>query len=279
MGNKNAESSVGTIISQLKQVVDKLDSEAKREVLSPKKRGLINADVRETMDRLNDVLRRIDPIRQPSSIFDPGNPKVVGAFIALAMVAQPRFPLKDVESYYGSGVYAIYYKGNFEAYIPISGSETPIYVGQAAPALSNARTSIDQGDRLARRLRDHYKSVSKAAGTLSVDDFEYRSLVVQSGWETAAEDYLINLFKPIWNNETDIVFGLGKHGDAATTRGNRRSPWDTLHPGRKWAENIKEDARSIERIKDDLAKHFASQRTFGSRDEVLNHFVEGLQQI
>ena len=69
-------------------------------------------------------------------------------------------------------------------------------------------------------------------------------LVVQSGWETAAEDYLIRLFRPIWNKETKILYGLGKHGDSAETRTNKRSLWDTLHPARVWAAPTLEDARS-----------------------------------
>ncbi len=38
-----------------------------------------------------------------------------------------------------------------------------------------------------------------------------------------------------WNSEVGICYGFGKHGDSAETRSNTRSPWDTLHPGRKWA--------------------------------------------
>ena len=28
---------------------------------------------------------------------------------------------------------------------------------------------------------------------------------------------------------------MSKHGDAAVTRKNKRSPWDVVHPGRDWA--------------------------------------------
>lgn len=28
---------------------------------------------------------------------------------------------------------------------------------------------------------------------------------------------------------------MSKHGDAAKTRANKRSPWDVVHPGRLWA--------------------------------------------
>jgi Eco29kI restriction endonuclease len=103
-------------------------------------------------------------------------------------------------------------------------------------------------------------------------------LVVQSGYETAAEDYLIELFRPIWNAETNLVYGLGKHGDAATTRANKRSPWDTLHPGRAWAAPTTEDARTEPQIRADLKTHFANTRTFANLDEVLNEFLDGLRQ-
>ena len=32
---------------------------------------------------------------------------------------------------------------------------------------------------------------------------------------------------------------MSKHGDAATTRANKRSPWDVVHPGRAWALDAK----------------------------------------
>ena len=139
----------------------------------------------------------------------------------------------------------------------------------------NARTPIAQGERLARRLADHRKNISKAVTTLSIDDFECRFLLVQSGYETAAEDYLIYLFKPIWNNETGILYGLGKHGDAATTRQNKRSPWDTLHPGRTWAGKTVADARPKARIMSDLAKHFANTRIYEDLNDVLRNFSMG----
>jgi hypothetical protein len=138
---------------------------------------------------------------------------------------------------------------------------------------------MEQGDRLSRRLEDHRKNIGKATTTLAIGDFDYRALVVQSGWETPAEDYLIHLFRPIWNSETNILYGLGKHGDAAETRGNRRSPWDTLHPGRDWAAGSKLDARTIAQITDDLTRHFVNTRVFKSIDEVLAEFIAELRQI
>lgn len=245
------------IVEELRRDLSHLIDEATNPELSRSARRSFERDIREIIAQLGRLLDDLDPVRQPVSVFDPSNPKVVGRFVALAMVAQERHPLGEIEAHYGSGVYAIYYLGDFDLYAPLSGTETPIYVGQAAPKVRNARTAMEQGEQLSRRLGEHARSISRARSTLDMGDFEYRSLVVQSGWETAAEDYLIHLFRPIWNSETNILYGLGKHGDNASTRANRRSPWDTLHPGRAWAAASLEDAKTPERITMDLEAHFA----------------------
>jgi len=255
-------------------------NEAKGETLSLKSRKVLENQIRKVITDLANLLNELDPIRQPTALFDPSNPKIVGRFVSLALVAQSRLPLSSVSRFYGSGVYAIYYNGSFAPYLPISKSETPIYVGQAAPALSNARTPSEQGDKLSNRLIEHFKNISKATTTLSINDFEYRALVVQSGWETAAEDYLIHLFHPIWNSETQLVYGLGKHGDAAVTRSNKRSPWDTIHPGRTWASDNKlQDAKDHTRIDTELANHFKNHSVFADIDSLLLSFIEELRQI
>jgi len=264
-------------INELKDTLHRLTEQAASADLSPVRRRALEKQIREVIEDLSAFLGALDPIRQPTSIFDPSNPKIVGRFVALAMVAQDRLPLAEIPRFYGSGVYAIYYKGSFEPYQPISGTETPIYVGQAAPAIKNARTPFEQTDKLSGRLADHRKNIAKAKTTLDIVDFEFRSLVVQSGWETPAENYLIHLFKPIWNKETKLVYGIGKHGDAATTRTNKRSPWDTLHPARAWATT--EEKKSVEQIEKDLAAHFGAHPIYPDLDSVLNSFVEELRQV
>lgn len=269
-----------TIITQLQANLQQLLEEAKNELLTPRARKTLEGQIRQVIKSLGTLLNDLDPIRQPSALFDPSNPKVVGRFVSLALVAQSRIPMSSITRFYGSGVYAIYYVGDFEPYKFISKSETPIYVGQAAPSISNARTPSEQGEKLSGRLIEHFKNISKAVTTLSISDFEYRALVVQSGWETAAEDYLIHLFRPIWNSETQLVYGLGKHGDAASTRSNKRSPWDTLHPGRIWASDLSlQDAKSIARIQQELNAHFTNHVAFPDLDSLLLSFLEELKQI
>ena len=87
------------------------------------------------------------------------------------------------------------------------------------------------------------------------------------------------LFRPIWNSETNILYGLGKHGDDAETRANKRSPWDTLHPGREWAARTTQDARTRAQIKTDLATHFARVPAYKTITEVMREFLDGLRQI
>jgi Eco29kI restriction endonuclease len=275
MTSKNiAANSVGALRASLERLAVDADAAS----LSSPKRKTLETQIKSAIDELTILLAKLDPVAQPTSVFDPSNPKVVGRFVALALVAQDRHPLAEIPKSYGSGVYAIYYTGTFPAYQSISGTETPIYVGQAAPAISNARTPIDQGAKLSARLNDHRKNISKASSSLDLGDFEFRSLVVQSGWETAAEDYLIHLFRPVWNNETNILYGLGKHGDSAVTRANKRSPWDTLHPGRVWAAASTEDAKSISQINGELAAHFADHLTYADLDAVLASFIAELRQ-
>lgn len=234
---------------------------------------------RQELEGLSGELRAhlaaLDPIQRPDSFFDPADPRLFGVFAALALIGMERVPLASLESnrFYGSGVYALYYKGAFKTYAPISGTEHPIYVGKADPGMPHARTPREQGEKLCSRLNEHRKNIARAEN-LDLADFDCRYLVVASGWQTAAESALIGLFKPLWNKETGILLGFGKHGDSAETRRNRRSPWDVLHAGRRWAAaekyaaNLVEDSMTAGDIKDAVREHF--------KDNIP---VRGIQQI
>lgn len=188
-----------------------------------------------------------DPIATPKSSFDPSDPKTVGRMVSIALLAQPRVPLAAVKSTYGSGVYAIYYAGDHPLYARISGTETPIYVGKADPSNGDASTAREQGPRLTGRLIEHAGTIATAErfaaeGGLSdglapirLDDFSCRRLVCATNAQLVAERHLIRMFWPVWNSDTKACWGMSKHGDAATTRKNKRSPWDVVHPGRAWA--------------------------------------------
>src|SRR5688572_22762679 len=100
-------------ISDFRQHLDKLLQETKNEALTPKARKILEEQIRGMIQGLGKFLNDLDPIRQPSAVFDPSNPKIVGRFVSLALVAQSRHSLSEIGRFYGSGVYAIYYNGNF----------------------------------------------------------------------------------------------------------------------------------------------------------------------
>jgi len=200
---------------------------------------------------------RLSPVRFGSIDVTLGNPKSIAKFFTFNFINQPRKPLEEVvgERFYGAGVYAIYYVGrDVEAYRPLSKTETPIYVGKADPAEAYAETTEEQGDALYKRLKEHARNIEKT--NLSLEDFTCRHVAIQSGMQAAVEHFMISFFKPIWNKEMKVCFGIGKHGDSAKTRGNKRSPWDTMHPGRKWAEDTSEDQKSRERVEGEIRFHF-----------------------
>lgn len=194
---------------------------------------------------VEDARERTDPIRMPRDTFDPADPKTVGRMVSLALLAQPLVRLSDIRSSYGSGVYAIYYRGNHPLYAAISGSETPIYVGKADPANDDASNPREQGAKLTARLLEHAGTIATAEAyadrlpeglsPIHLSDFVCRRLVCATNAQLVAEKHLIRTFWPVWNAETKACWGMSKHGDAATTRANKRSPWDVAHPGRQWA--------------------------------------------
>jgi hypothetical protein len=186
-----------------------------------------------------------DPIQMPTATFDPADPKAIGRMVSIALLAQPLVRLASVQPAYGSGVYAIYYCGDHPLYAGITRTETPIYVGKADPANDDASTVREQGAKLTGRLLEHAGTVATAAAyssqlpvhlsPLKLDDFLCRRLVCATNAQLVAEKHLIRTFWPVWNAETKACWGMSKHGDAATTRANKRSPWDVVHPGRLWA--------------------------------------------
>lgn len=229
--------------------------------------------------RLAAVASSVDPVRRPTFTFDPADPVIVGRFIAMMLAAQPQSPFGDLEKFYGSGVYAIYYSGPFPLYKPLSRSQHPIYVGKAVSGDEKASNPIAQGTTLWARLSEHMKSINKASSTLKISDFACRFLVVASGYESAAESYLIRMFRPIWNTEMRLCYGIGKHGDTATTRTNGRSPWDTIHPGRPWAGKTLADQKSPARISTELSDHFRKHKPYRSLDAILKHCLLESRQL
>lgn len=233
----------------------------------------------EFAEKISEVATGFDPILRPSSIFDPSDPATAGRIVALTLISQPIHELSSIPSFYGAGVYAIYYKGAFAPYAALANSDHPIYVGKADPSSASAKDAVSQGTKLSARLSEHAKNIAKATTTLSLDDFKCRFLIVQSGYQKSAEDYLISFFKPIWNSETRICFGLGKHGDSFETRDNKRSPWDTMHPGRSWADKSSKDQKSSVQIISDIDKHLKHNPPYSDIHQLFEKFMEDMRQL
>lgn len=158
----------------------------------------------------------------------------------------------------GAGIYAIYYTGDFSAYRKISGRTTPIYVGKAVPAGSRKGgygLAANPSDVLYRRLSEHASSIEEARN-LNLADFLCRYLLVDDIWIPLGESLLIETFKPVWNM---LVDGFGHHDQGKTRRGQKKSAWDTLHPGRPWAEKVKQpNSKSSEQIKKDVIAYLGT---------------------
>ncbi|WP_260292392.1 Eco29kI family restriction endonuclease [Sedimenticola hydrogenitrophicus] len=230
----------------------------------------------------------LDPIKDPGTSFDPTDPDTAGHLVALALIAQDRVPLGRLAKTYGSGVYAIYYHGDHPLYGPVSGTETPIYVGKADPENPTARTPREQGPRLYGRLNDHRRMI-KTVGEhaqrevlphpLRVEDFDARRLICATNAQLVAERHLIGMFRPVWNNEIGICWGISKHGDAATTRANKRSPWDVIHPGRAWAMAAAlNDKMTPEEIERRVGEHFGQTPPYRDTVHIVREFLAAFVQ-
>lgn len=265
------------LLTELEIVTDKISSADAGD--NPRSINKTRKALNDLTERLMSIAAGFDPILRPSSIFDPADPITAGRIVALTLISQPLHALASIPHFYGAGVYALYYSGDFEPYSQLASTDHPIYVGKADPSNSSAKDAIAQGTKLSIRLREHAKSIRSAESSLRIGDFKCRFLVVQSGFQKTAEDYLINFFKPIWNSETKICFGLGKHGDSAETRDNKRSPWDTMHPGRSWADKSSKDQKSVEQIVSQIAMHLLRYPPYSDIQQLFERFMDDMRQL
>ncbi|MGW4394401.1 Eco29kI family restriction endonuclease [Amycolatopsis nivea] len=277
MPTHKLDQSARILVNQLTTLTDQLHDITVPE--SARTRNELRKSLLEQIARLADTAERLDPVLRPLSLFDPGDPQTSARMISLTAVSQPRHPLGAIKPFYGAGVYLLYYNGDFAPYATLSGKEQPIYVGKADPGDRHATNAVEQGQALHKRLNEHARSIRAATTTLDIADFDCRFLVIQSGFQQAAESRLINYFKPIWNNESDICFGIGKHGDSATTRANKRSPWDTLHPGRSWARAIVSDQKPLQQILYEISAHLEKYPPKATVGEIIEAFTDELRQL
>lgn len=182
--------------------------------------------------------------------------------IVRAILESPTRPLSQTSSLTGAGVYVIYYTGDLEWYAPLATKnaldkfEQPIYIGKAIPKGGRkggvSEDAAAKGTALRDRLGQHFTSISEAAN-LEENDFFYKSLVVDDIWIPLGENMLIEQYKPIWNR---VIDGFGNKDPGNRRKDQYRSPWDVIHPGRKFADKLGMNPRTAEEIIADLKSYF-----------------------
>jgi len=178
-----------------------------------------------------------------------------------------KLPLK--KTFRGAGVYALYYVGKKGVYAPygtlINQYEfnEPIYIGKAdPPGKRQSRSfSTDGGTKLYSRLREHVRSIS-ATSSLKISDFACRFVICEGETKTmipAFEAALTARYRPLWNTFVD---GFGNHDQGGGRSDSIRSQWDTLHPGRRFAEQLSDNACSVVALKKRIRDFFLSRAPY-----------------
>ena len=169
---------------------------------------------------------------------------------ARALMEYPADALPPSQAFDGAGVYTLHYTGAFPAYAAI-GLDVPIYVGKADPPGRRQGRRQESTVVLHRRLQEHAESI-EAATNLDLADFRCRWLVLDPVWIGLTEQVLLAQFQPLWNV---VVDGFGNHDPGAGRRNQRRSRWDTLHPGRGWASRLADRGETATDVVTAIAGH------------------------
>jgi hypothetical protein len=171
--------------------------------------------------------------------------------------------LPPPKRFLGSGVYALYYRGDFEYYTKLSklnkaSYELPIYVGKAVPpGWRTARANVSESAALYNRLREHMKSISQTRN-LKVDDFKCQFMIlseIASDLVVPVEAKLIRKYKPLWNM---VIDGFGNHDPGKGRYNQAKSDWDLIHPGRIWVNRLTGETASLESIIDKIKQSMDS---------------------
>jgi len=181
-----------------------------------------------------------------NDLYDPLTYENLMAGLVVRFEQQPRLALTAGVDALGPGIYALFYLGNHEAYQSISGTQSPIYVGKAVPPGSRKGGEVNtETPALQRRVAEHARSLEQA-NNLVVDDFECRYLTLVPVWITLAERFLIDHYQPVWNLQLD---GFGNHDPGRGRRLGEVSWWDTLHPGRPWARELRQVKTEVDALR------------------------------
>lgn len=184
--------------------------------------------------------------------YNPLSVDELGRNAARALMKYPPCDLPPPDQIDGCGVYAIHYRGSFPAYANMTGDE-PIYVGKAEPEgrrQGRARAGPIK-PALRNRLAKHAQSIEFACN-LRLEDFQCRWLELDPIWIGLTERMLIGEYRPIWNV---VVNGFGNNPPGKGRSNQRRSQWDTLHPGRQWASSLPDCPETLGDILEKIREH------------------------
>lgn len=178
-----------------------------------------------------------------SGLYNPLSVENIAESLLNKVLETPCGALPPPTAFYGGGVYVIYYHGPFPSYRAVAVANTtecvkPIYAGKAVPKGGRIGAAVENlsGQELYGRLVEHAQSI-QAAENLSLSDFTCRYLPVEHLFIALAEHTLINLYKPVWN----YFGGFGNHDPGKGRYNQKRSAWDTVHPGREWAKRLQDN--------------------------------------
>lgn len=177
------------------------------------------------------------------SPYNPLDKPNLAKSIEVELLERQPVSLNKTTNIVGAGVYVIYYAGDFEPYQPLATKNRknafsrPIYVGKAIPKggrKGGLTGDSSTGRALADRLGQHAQSIEQSTN-LKIEDFFVRHLVVDDIWIPLGENMLIETFAPIWNR---VIDGFGNKDPGNRRKTQYKSPWDVLHPGRKFADKL-----------------------------------------
>jgi len=190
--------------------------------------------------------------------FNPLASKNLGRSVETALVSRPLIGFNALFPFWGSGIYAIYFTGpeSHPLYGRSAGSPAPIYVGRARPkGARKGQAKAEEGNRskaLSDRLYHHRESIAQARN-LATADFSCRWLVADMLFVPMAEQLMIDQYQPIWNG---IIDGFGNNAPGEGRGKQVRSRWDTLHPGRYWADELPEPSYTADEVRNQVLNHF-----------------------
>ncbi|MCY3877550.1 MAG: Eco29kI family restriction endonuclease [Rhodobacteraceae bacterium] len=107
-----------------------------------------------------------------------------------------------------------------------------------------------------QRLSTHAGTI-QSADNLELEDFSCRWLILDPVWIGLTEQVLISEYRPIWNS---IVTGFGNNDPGSGRYNQRRSLWDTLHPGREWAMRLQGSNQTVADILENIKWHELNTR-------------------